>query len=162
MRPCPLSTVRAVLASGSDDSIGGKSLDRVEEFGDPIFHRRLIVFHMQNVIRPFVCKGFRNLRLTEHRIADDDLARDWYDPQEPQRGLVFVGFRIDANRADHGLDLRREHRDPMHGRCVAIVRAAERFAIQGEVLAEIGTALQDPIAEDRFEGVESSRRKTRE
>lgn len=76
-----------------------------------------------------------------------------------QRGLVLVGFRIDAKLAHDGLNLRRERRHEVNCRRVAIVRAAETFAIECEMLAEIGAALEDPIAEDRLElvDVESSK-----
>ena len=41
----------------------------------------------------------------------------------------------------------------MHRRHVAVVGAADRFAVEGEVLAQVGASLNDPLAEDGLEGV---------
>jgi hypothetical protein len=149
-----LSTVRAVLTSGSGDSQGGKRRGRVEQFRDPFLHHRLIVLHVQNVVRPFFCQGFRNLRLTEHRITGNDLPLQRQHAEESQCGLVFVRLRIDTQLPDDGLNLRREHSDQVDRGDFAIVTASKRFAIEGEVFAEIRTALKNPVPQYGFEGVD--------
>jgi hypothetical protein len=40
-------------------------------------------------------------------------------------------------------------------RHVAVVGAADGFAVEGEVLAQVGTALHDPVSQDGFEGVDA-------
>ena len=154
MRPCPLFSTRAVLTSGSGDSTGGKSCGRVQQRGDLLLERRLIVFHMQNVIRPAFGQGFRDLRLAEDRIARDDLTRHRNDPQESQRGLMFVGFGPDADLTDDRSDVRREQSQQVYGGRIAIVRAAQGFAIQGQVLAQVGAPLENPVPQDGFERVD--------
>ena len=42
----------------------------------------------------------------------------------------------------------------MHRRHVAIVRTTQGFAVEGEVLAEVGTALEDPVPQDGFECID--------
>jgi hypothetical protein len=37
---------------------------------------------------------------------------------------------------------------------LAIVRAAQALAVEGEVLAQLGAALEDPVAQEGFEGVD--------
>jgi hypothetical protein len=99
-----------VLTSASGDWTGGKSRRRVQPFGDPLLHGRLIVLDVQEVIGLFVRQDFRDLRRAEDRIAGDDLALERDDPPPSQRRLVLVGLRLDADRADDGLDLRGEQR----------------------------------------------------
>lgn len=146
--------MRAVLTSGSGEAEGGKGRRRVEQLGDPLLHRRLVVLHVQDVLRPILGKGFGDFRLTEHGVAGDDLALHRGDAQEGQRRLVLVRLGVDADLPDHRLHRRGEQRHQMHRRHVPVVGAAEGFAVEGEVLAQIGTALENPVPRDAFEGVD--------
>lgn len=109
---------------------------------------------MQDVVGVLLRKGFGDLGLAEHRVAGDDLARQRQHAQQSQRRLVLVGLGIDAQLPDHGLNRRREHGDQVYRGGLAVVTAPERLAVEGEVVAEVGTALEDPVAEDGLEGLD--------
>jgi len=114
----------------------------------------LIVFNVQDVVGPPFCQVFGDFRLAEDRIAGDDFARHRHDAQQLQRRFVFVGFGIDSDLTDNRLHLRGEQRQQMRGWHLAIVRTPQGFAIEGEVFAEIGTALENPISQDSFKSID--------
>ena len=67
---------------------------------------------------------------------------------------MLVRLGIDAELADHRLDPRREHREQVDGRGVAVARAAEGLAVEGEVVAEVGASLDDPPTQDGLDGLD--------
>ena len=113
---------------------------------------------MQQVIRPLFFQGFGHFRLAEHGIPGDHFAGHRHEAQQLQRGLVLVRFGVDTNLTHHRLDRRREQGEQVNRGDVALVGASQGLAIEGEVIAQIGAALQDPIAEDGFQsvGIESA------
>ena len=113
---------------------------------------------MQQVIRPLFFQGIGHFRLAEHGIPGDHFAGHRHEAQQLQRGLVLVRFGVDTNLTHHRLDRRREQGEQVNRGDVALVGASQGLAIEGEVIAQIGAALQDPIAEDGFQsvGIESA------
>lgn len=109
---------------------------------------------MQQGLRPLSGQGVGDLRLTEHGVAGDHLALHRSDAQEGQRRLVLVRLGVDADLPDHRLHRRREQGHQVDRRHVAVVRPAEGLAVEGEVLAQIGAALHNPVPQDGFEGVD--------
>lgn len=115
--------------------------------------RGLIAPHVQQVIRARLFRGFGHLRLAEHGIAGDPFAAHRHEAQPLRRGLVLVGFGVGTHLAHHRVDRRREQGEQMNRGDFALARASRGLAIEGEVIARIGAALRDPIAEDAFRGV---------
>jgi hypothetical protein len=110
--------------------------------GEPAFgvdyQGGLIVLRHEDVIAPGLDHLLNQISLTEHRIARHHFARQGYDPQQFQRGLVFVGLGIDADLGQHRLNSRRERGDQVLSGYLAVAAPAQGLAVDRDVVERGG------------------------
>ena len=163
-RPCPLSTVVATRSGGGGGgglSAGGSGRRETsggvlegESGPDVHLQRLLVVLHHEQVIPALADDLLGQVPLAEHGIADHHLAGHGQNAEEFQGRLVLVGFGIDADLGEDGLGVRGEGGHQVDAGHVAVARAAQGLAVEGDVLG-VGRveAGGHPAGEDGFDGV---------
>ena len=168
IRPCPLSRdvadrsgagVVGMSSGGSGRRDGSGGGGEGESGLDVDLQSGLVVLHGQDGIAPGIDRLGRRIALAEHGIADHDFARERQDPQEFQSRFVFVGLGVHTHPGQYRARGRRVRGDQMLARHIAVPTAAERLAVDRDLLeGRRVEAAADPGREYGFEpgGIEAA------
>jgi hypothetical protein len=113
-------------------------------------YRRLILFDRDDIVAPAVDDFCAEIPLAKHGIAGDDLAAHRQNAQQFQGGFVFIGAGVNPHLRDHRRDVRRVGRQQVDAGHLVIGAAPQRLAVQGDGVAQVGTALLEPLGQDLF------------
>jgi len=111
---------------------------------------RLILLDRDDIVAPAVYDFFAEIPLAKHGVARDDLAAYRQDAQQFQGGFVFVGAGINPHLRDHCRDVRRVGRQQVHAGHLVAGAASQGLAVQGDGVAQVRTALLEPLGQDLF------------
>ena len=132
---------------------GGKIAERL---GDPGFQSGLIVLDCEEVMAVAVTDMTADLALGENRVACDDATLKRQSFQQDERGGDFVLIGFDGQFADDSPQLRRKGRQDMNGFIVQVTAAAQRLAVNSDVLGLAALAKTGPASGSthRHRGIE--------
>ena len=108
-------------------------------------HGWLVLLDRDDVIAATVHDFFTEIPLAKHRVAGDDFALQRQHAQKLQGRLMLVGLGVDAELGDHGADAWGIGGQQVNARHLVAGAAAQSLAVQRNRVAQIGTALPEPI-----------------
>jgi hypothetical protein len=111
-------------------------------------HRWLILFDRDHIIAAAVDDLFTEIPLAKQSISRDDLATHGQHAQQLQCRFVLVGLGIDPELSDHGANARRIGGQQVDAGYLVAGAATQGLTIQGDGIAQIGTALLEPFGQD--------------
>jgi hypothetical protein len=117
-------------------------------------HRGLVLLHRYHVVAPLLDHLLAEVALAEHRVPRDHLPPQRQDAQELQGRLVLVGLAVDPDLGHHGRDPRGVGAQEVDAGHLVGGAAAQRLAVQGEGVAQVGAAPFQPGGQGALVGAD--------